>query len=434
MRRIITFLVLCAAIVAIAWWVAAIPGHVDLAVGGVAIQTSAPVGITLGAVALLVAYLLLRLLVILLTLPRRWRRWRATRRRLGGERAVTRALVALAANAEAPARRQAERARKLLGATPQTLLISAEAARLAGDDKAAAAAYEALARDSESAFLGLRGLFRQAVARADWHEAMRLARRAEAHAPGKTWLVAERAEAALRAGDWDAALALAGPDLPRVQLATAAALANPDPGLARGLAKRAWQQDPGFAPAAVAYARALRAAGKDARAAAVLRRSWSTAPHPDLAEAALDGITDRLARLRAGTALIHGQPDDAESHLLMARLSQEADLPGEARRHIEAARAKGMDDRRMWLLAARIEDTSAAGTGVETGAGAVAEALRRAAIASDPAWACGQCGTHLTAWQPACPNCGAVGRIGWQAQGKGPASVRAETMKVLPAG
>ncbi len=421
MRRILVFLVLCAAILALAWWVAAVPGHLDLAVGGVAIETTAPVGIALGIAALLVTYTVLRLLVILVTLPRRWRRWRAARRREGGDRAVTRALVALAANAETPARKQSDRARKLLGDTPQTLLIAAEAARLTGDDKGAAAAYEALARNSESAFLGLRGLFRQAVARGDWQEAMRLARRAEAYAPGKAWLVSERAEAALRAGDWDAALALAGPDLPKAQLATAAALANPDPGHARSLAKRAWQQDAAFAPAAVTYAKALRAAGKDARAAAVLRRSWSTAPHPDLAEAALEGIAEPMARLRAGVALIHGRPDDAESHLLMARLSHEADLSGEARRHIEAARAKGMDERRLWLLAAKVEEATPAG----------GEALRRAANASDPAWTCGQCGTRVPSWRPVCPHCAAVGRIGWQAPGTAPPALRGETPKAL---
>jgi HemY protein len=247
---------------------------------------------------------------------------------------------------------------------------------------------------------------------------MRLARRAEAYAPGKTWLVAERAEAALRAGDWDAALALAGPDLPKVQLATAAALANPDPGQARSLAKRAWNQDPTFPPAAIAYAHALRAAGKHARAAAVLRRSWSAAPHPDLAEAALEGIADPMARLRTGTALIRGRPEDAESHLLMARLSLEADLPGEARRHIDAARGTGMDQRRMWLLAARIEDEG--------------EALRRAANAADPGWACGQCGTRVTTWQPVCPSCGAVGRIAWQTPKPLLATLPGAQAKALP--
>ncbi len=424
MRRLLAFVVLCAAIVAIAGWIAGVPGHLDLAVGGLAIETSAPVGITLGIVALLLAYLVIRLLVTLLTLPRRWRRWRTARRRDGGERATTRALVALAANAHAPAQRQAQRARRLLGDTPQTLMVCAEAARLAGDEAGAAAAYDALTKDTESAFLGLRGLFRQAIARGDWPEAMRLARRAESYAPGKTWLVSERAEAALRTGDWDAAMALAGPDIPKVQLTTAAALANPSAAAARGLARRAWRQDPGFAPAAVAYARALRADGNPGRAAAVLRRSWTTAPHPDLAEAALDGIGEPLARLRAGTALIHGRPEDAESHLLMARLAHAAGLPGEARRHLEAARAKGLDERRLWLLAAEIEETQEAG----------GEALRRAANAADPSWACGQCGTRLGAWQPVCPHCGAIGRIAWQAPSKMPPPLRAEAAKALPAG
>lgn len=417
MRRLVAFLVLCAVAVAVAWWVAAVPGHLDLAIGGVAIETSAPVGIALGIIAILLAYLVLRLLGILVTLPRRWRRWRARHRRDSGEHEVTRALVALAANAEAPARRHAMRARKLLGDTPQALLLSAEAARLAGNDGDAAAAYEALSRNPAAAFLGLRGLFRQAAAKGDWAEAMRLAHRAEAHAPGKTWLVAERAEAALRAGDWDAALALSGPDIARAQLTTAAALASPEPGRARALARRAWKQDPGFAPAAIAYARALRAAGKESRAAVVLRRSWAAGPHPDLAEAALDGITDKLARLRAGTLLVRDRAEDAQSHFLMARLSHEAGLSGEARRHLDAARDAGMDDRAFWLLAAEI--------------GEGGEALHRAAASTDPAWTCGQCGTRQPAWQPVCPHCHAVGRIVWR-RGEGAAATLPPPAKALP--
>lgn len=420
MRRLVAFLVLCAVAVAIAWWVAAVPGHLDVAIGGVAIEASAPVGIALGIIAILLAYLLLRLLGVLLTLPRRWRRWRARRRRESGEHEVTRALVALAANAEAPARRHAARARKLLGDTPQALVLSAEAARLAGNDKDAAAAYEALARNSDAAFLGLRGLFRQAAAKGDWAEAMRLARRADAHAPGKTWLVAERAEAALRAGDWDAALALSGPDIARAQLTTAAALASPDPGQARALARRAWKQDRGFAPAAVAYARALRAAGRGTRALAVLRRAWTEAPHPEIAEAALDGITDKLARLRAGTTLVRDRAEDAQSHMLMARLSHEAGLSGEARRHLEAARAQGMDERAMWLLAAEIGNTD--------------DALHRAAAAADPAWTCTQCGTRVPTWQPLCPHCHAVGRILWRKPGAEAPLPGLAVTKALPSG
>jgi HemY protein len=200
------------------------------------------------------------------------------------------------------------------------------------------------------------------------------------------------------------ALALAGPDLPKVQIAAAAALASPNPGQARRLARRAWKQDPGFAPAALAYAKALRATGWPRRAAAVLRQSWAAAPHPDLAAAALDGQTTPIARLRAGQALIRNRPEDAQSHALMARLAHAADLPGEARRHIAAARAQGLDERQFWLLAAELGETPQARD----------EALHRAAAATDPVWACTRCGTTVSSWQPTCPHCGTVGHIVWR--------------------
>jgi len=86
----------------------------------------------------------------------------------------------------------------------------------------------------------------------------------------------------VRTGDWAGALALADANAPKAALATAAANATQDPGAALRLAQLAWKADPGLAPAALAYATRLRAAGKERRALAVIRQSWARAPHPDL--------------------------------------------------------------------------------------------------------------------------------------------------------
>ena len=339
-------------------------------------------------------------------MPGGLRRRRERARRRGGDRSLARALVALAAGEPSGARRQTGRARRLLGDSAQTLLLSAEAERLAGDEEAAAGYYRQLAERDDAAFLGLRGLFRQAMAREDWHEASLLAKRAEAIRPGTTWLRDERAMLAVRTGNWHQAALLAGPEAPTAAYSTAAAqhaIAH-DPGDAVRLAKQAWREHPGFAPAALVYASGLREAGREDRAQAVIRGAWKDTPVTDLAEFLLAPVKDPLARIREATRMVGYNRDLPDSHLLLARLYMEAGLLPDARRHAEAARARGMNQRRLWLLMAELDGKEHGDT--EAGRNAQRDALRRAAVADpDPAWRCEVCGTAQPQWVPLCPSC-----------------------------
>jgi HemY protein len=329
------------------------------------------------------------------------------RRRNAGDHAVGQALVALAAGDGLAARRHAHRARKNLGDTAQTLLLIAESARLAGREDEAAATYRALTEQEGAALLGLRGLFRQAMERQDWAEASELARRAEGAHPGGTWLREARLHLAARTGDWSSTLSLAGPDAPLATLATAAAEGEPDPEAALKLAQRAWKADPGFTPAALAYATRLRATGRENRAQDVARAAWKAQPHPDLARFALGLISDKLTRVKQGMAFVAANPDHAESHLLMARLSLDAGLTGEARRHLDVVRAEGLEERRVFLLLAELAETA--------GDNAAANAALRTAAEAPPdaAWICQACGAPHAAWHPACPACHTPGRVAW---------------------
>jgi HemY protein len=238
MRRVFWVLAVAAVVVAIAWWLAGLPGRVSVTVAGFTVETATPIAAVVFAIFLIALLFLLRLVIAVVTLPRHWKNWRLRHRRAAGDEAVTRTLVALAAG-EPGARRQAARARRFLGDTPQTLLLAAEAGRLAGSDTEAENFYRRLADRDDASFIGLRGLFRQAIAREDWAGAADLARRAEAVRPGAAWLREERTALAVRTGDWAQALALAGPDAPRVAYATAAAEAATDPAQATKLAKQA---------------------------------------------------------------------------------------------------------------------------------------------------------------------------------------------------
>jgi HemY protein len=406
MRAVLGLTVLAAAAIALAWWVAGLPGTVSATIGDTTLSTSSPVALVLLALLFLVLYFAVRALAALTRVPRAARRSRMRRNRIRGNHAVTRALVALAASDPDAAQREAGRSRRLLGDTPLTLLLTAQADRQAGQEDAAAATFRQLAGRKDAAFLGLRGLMRQATAREDWAGAEELARQAEAVRPGARWLQEERRTLALRTGNWADALRLSGPNL-RAPLAVAAAETERDPATALRYAKQAWTANPSLAPAAIAYANRLRAVGKDSKGNEVLRRSWATQPHPDVATAYLGDLSDKQDRLRAANGLAQQNANHPESHLLQAQAALDAGMTKDALRHIKAVRAAGLNQRRVWVLLADIADQEGHGNEAQ-------DALRHVAAADpDPFWRCAACGTAHGRWQPVCDACNTPGEINW---------------------
>lgn len=422
MRRALTVLILLALSVALALWLARVGGSVEIQVGDAWIGVSFPIFLLILAAAFLVLHGILSAIAALRRWPARYRARREARSRRDGDAALTRALVALAAGTPDAARLEIRKARKLLGDTPQTLLLTAEAERLAGREDAAAEAFHQLAERDDARFLGLRGLLRQAIAREDWAAAQRLAREAEAAQPGAAWVRAERATLALRTQDWREALSLAPPETPRAPLSLAAAGQEPDPAKAAELERAAFQADPAFTPAALAHARRLRANGSPRRARTVLEQAWTAAPHPDLGAAYLEDEADPLLRVKQVETLIHRNPTHPESRLLMARTALEAGLTGRARQELTALVDSGAADRRAYLLLSELEEVEQGD--LPEGRAAQARWLRTAAGApAEPRWRCANCGSDHAAWGPVCSACSAVGTIAWTVPAQLPPAV-----------
>ena len=414
MLRVILFLLGGCAIAVLAWLLAGIPGQITASVGAYTIETSASFAILMFAALLVLILLGLRILRGVRAIPRAGIAWNRRHRLSLGERAVTRVLVALAAGEQGAARKEARRARHLLGDSPQTLLLVAEAGRLSGREDEAEEAFRALTQQKDAKFLGLRGLLRQAVERRDWSQALVIANQAEATHPGTLWLRQQRAELALQTENWAEALELVGSDPRRPTYYVAAADAEADPHRALSYAKQAWKHDPAFAPAALAYASRLRSAGHEKRAQSCIADAWKRAPHPDLATFALAMQSDKLARAQAAKLLAAKNPTSLESRVLLARVALDAGLTGEARHQIEDAESEGLHQRRLCLLLAEVEEQERGDT--EAGRLAQRNALRRAATAEiDPHWQCTSCHTDQAGWHPKCDTCGSIGTVHWLA-------------------
>jgi HemY protein len=397
-------------------WFVHLDGAVDIRLGEWLINLHISAAITALAVLFAGLAALLWLILALKRLPARWERNQAERNLQAGQAATTRALVAFAAGRGAPARVEVAQARKLLGDTPQLLLLAAETARLDGDEAAAKSAFEALAEREDARFLGLRGLLRQATAAEDWDRARTLAAEAEAAEPGAAWLREERAQIALRQQDWREALALSGPDAPRAALALAAAGQESDPAKAAAFEAQAFAADPGFVPGALAHAKRLRAGGHPRRARAALAQSWSRAPHPDTGAALLDGISDAAQRLALVEDFTRSTLRHPESRLLRARALLDAGHPDRARQELEAWQAAGEADRRCYTLRAEVERAAKPGPDGEAAARTWLDEAARAA--REPCWRCGHCGAEHNAWKPLCQACGTAGEIRWSSEPK----------------
>jgi HemY protein len=264
----------------------------------------------------------------------------------------------------------------------------------------------------DAAFLGLRGLLRQAMERENWAEASALARQAEATHPAAIWLRKERAALAIRTENWIDALHLADADAPKAALAAAASSQAKNAEQGTRLARQAWREDRTLPAAALAYAARLRADGRENRAQSILRESWEAKPHPEIAASFMTTLPDGASRYAAAKRLTKNNPRDLESRMVLARTALEAGQFDDARFHAEAVRAAGFNQHRLWVLLADIAEADGGDT--EAGRLAQRDALRHSTTAeSDPGWRCAACSTPSVDWQPVCRACGKVGTLGW---------------------
>jgi len=233
----------------------------------------------------------------------------------------------------------------------------------------------------------------------------------------------------VRTGAWAEAFALTADAAPKAALATAAADGETNANRALDLAKQAFEADPSLAPAALAYATRLRAAGRERRVEPVLRRAWEAAPQQALADLLLEPVNDPLARVQAAKKLVAANTAHPESHFLLARMNLSAGLTGEARHQVQEAHKAGMNERRLWSLLADIEEQERGET--EEGHAAQRDALRKVAEAApDAGWQCGACGTAHEHWMPACRSCGTAGGLRWGAVSSAHAVPARETARL----
>lgn len=331
-----------------AGWLADNPGSVTLDWLGYRITQSVAVMIVEALVVIAVAMVLFRLWRSIMRSPRSIKEWQSERRQRQGYEAMSRGFVAVAAGDGESAIRHARKAESLVDDRPLTMLLSAQAAQLQGDDKAAEKFFTAMLDRPATEFLGVRGLLGQALKREDWTEALRLARRGHRLNPKSEWVTKTLYDLQRKTGEWTGAavtleesvkqkLIPAGELQPRrAELLHNSSLEAAGTE-ATALEKKAFKADPGYVPAALRYARLLVAEGNLRKAASVIEQAWQNHPDPELAEVyyLARKSEDALQKAEAAKRLAKQNPNHAESRINLAKAALEARLWAEARAALE---------------------------------------------------------------------------------------------------
>ena len=424
-RSLFLFSLIAVAVV-VAVTLADYPGRVSIDWQGWRIDMSTGILVLLVAALVIVAIVVSRFWGAIRRAPGRFLDMRRTSRRERGYKALTQGMVAVAAGDVVEARRSARRADALLDDPPLTMLLSAQAAQLGGEEAAARRYFEAMLDHPDTAFLGVRGLLMQAIKAGDQAEALRLAERAYKLRPETPWVVNQLFELQVESGLWSEAneviaaairrKTLPAPSARRRRAAvlvehSRVAESEGDNDTAFARASEAHNLDPTLVPATLALARLYKARSRAGKAERLIEEAWARAPNPELS--AMYGRviqeTDPLARVKKFQRLFSFRPDHPESHMALAQAALTARLWGEARKHLKAVASKAVTARVCRLMAELEENEKG---DMDASRDWLAKATTAAA---DQAWVCNDCGAIAGAWTALCGNCGSFGSLAWQA-------------------
>lgn len=445
MIRALWYFFIVAVLAALTAAIAGVPGDIVATVGDRQIAMS--VATALGLVAVLVGLAIFaeRIISFVMHGPGNAVSFWQSRREVRGYEALSRGLLAVASGDGQSARRYADKADKLLEQPAMTLLLSAQAAKLNGDEVASGKAFRAMLAAPETHGLALKGLYEHAMTSGDLDQARVHAARALDASPATPWSFEGKFAIEARQGNYEAAIetldkglgqglvertdarrrravvltALAqaeaarievpdgprdeedidGGDAPSVQAIRAGALRHAIE--ARDLA-------PDLVPAAALASRLVFEDGRARRAQKIIEDAWARSPHPDLANVFLDIFPVEAAeqRLKRARALAARNPDHVESHVLVARAAIAARRFDDAREQL-IAYAEPFPSRRICMLMAELSE----GMG---DMGATREWLSRSVKApADAQWVAD--GYRTTSWAPVVPTTGAFDAFEWRA-------------------
>lgn len=388
--------------------------------------------VTAGVVLIVAVVMVDRLIGFIARLPYLLRHGLRQRRHDAGQEALALGLVAASVGDRREAVRQEKKARRLIGESMLTHLLTAQVAALEGKTDVASQYFSQLAENRDTAYFGEAGLMRLKLESGDDDAALAAGRAAFAHKKDEPALARALFTLEARRRNWSEAItALA---VVRRNTQEEATRQHADRAMAVLHYLLASQQDehedrktalktlekglgfaPGLLPAAVLASAWYQDQNQHRKAVSVLEKAFMDTPHPDLAEALLvlskGDETSRLTRLMQLADRGGNKPD---ALFIAARMAVAIELWGEALRLMEMI-AEDDRDAASWALLAQIA-RHLPGTEEDAEAAYQTDAcLERAATAPrGSVWQCQSCGVTSMTWQDTCPECDSFATLNWR--------------------
>jgi len=426
--RALWFFLQIAIVVAVALWLIAQKGAVDIVWNEYSISLNLGIFLLALTVFMLVSVAFFRVIGAIVGAPGSWSRRRKEKNRQKGFQALTRGFVAIAAGDAKKATGYARDVRKLLpDETGLPLLLEAQSARLRGEEEAARGAFEKLLGDKDAAFFGIRGLLKSSLEAGDAQKALGYAKAALEKNPKQPWIIKSVYDLELQNRYWHAAnqtldrarkyKAIDDAQAVRDEIALLMILADEDRIAGNESAwlkkiERALKLDPGFTPAAVALGEHYLTKNKNGKVSAIVERAWKTNPHPDLAVlwgriAPDNTASDPLKKLRWFEKLVAIKPEAAEGQFAAAKAAMDAGLAGEARGYLMTAETL-RPTAQVYRLRADLEEMTT------RNASLIREWMDQAANAApDAVWHCTLTGNIYEKWAPVAEPHGSFNTIIW---------------------
>ena len=422
MIRLVVFLLAVLAFASGLSWIADRPGSLVLNWQGYEIETSVFRAVVILSLLIAAGLMLWSLLRTIWLSPALLGRYMRKQRQRRGLDALSSGMIAISAGDRTSANKFAQQARKSLPNEPLTHLLRAQTAQLTGDRATAKRIYESMLSAPDTEQLGLRGLYLEATEMNEPEAARHFASRAMAANPSLAWPVDATFKHQCQEKNWVGALETlatarryghvdkATADRRRAVLLTAQAqmLEENRSEDALKLALEAHGLAKDLVPAAAIAGRLLASKGNTGKAAKVLQKTWTQAPHPDLSTAYAyarigDSPMDRLERVKK---LATTAPKSAEGPIAIAVAALDA-RAFDVARHALAPLLENRLTQRVATLMARID-------GEQHGdKGRVREWLARAVTAGrDPVWTAD--GVVSEQWAPVSPVTGEIDAFEWR--------------------
>lgn len=432
MIKALWFMLKIAAFVAVAVWIAEQPGTVDIHWMGY--DAKIKMGFFLFSILCLILLTLFvyNTIKTFVEFPSSYSRYKEVKRFGKGYKALTLGLTAVAAGDTKIAVYQAHRAEKFLeNDTGLPLLLKAQSARMQGKDDVARDAFVKMLANDESAFLGVRGLLQMNLDKGEYAQALGVAQKALVIQPKQPWILKIVYDMQIRLKQWAAAQktlakmeAHGGIDKPVARKARVALLhARAEEFLqennkieAQKSLHEAFKVQPDFVPTLVQLAQSYYHEGNRRKAVKLLEKAWKAEPHPDLARAWMDVMSQdqgkkNLGRMQWFERLLKVRSDTVIAQMEGGRIATQDRLWGEARKYFERAEALSPNALLYQLWASLEEQAGHDATLVDV-------YLKKAAVAEPvTVWVCRESGRIYEQWQPVAQPHGAFNTISWSIPG-----------------